>query len=92
MATATVKTTYSLDPETVRTLDRMARRWKVSRSEALRRAIRAAAERDDEIERDPLAALDALQRSMALTPERAREWGDQIRAERTAPRRGTRRR
>lgn len=92
MATATVKTTYSLDVETVRTLDRIARRWKVSRSEALRRAIRAVAARDEDIARDPLEALDALQRSMAMTTQSARGWADEVRAERKASaRRGKRR-
>ena len=43
MATTTVKSTYSLDVETVRELDAVARRWKVSKSEALRRALHAAA-------------------------------------------------
>ena len=38
-----IKGTYSLDAGTVRELDRLARRWKTSKSEALRRAIRAAA-------------------------------------------------
>jgi len=88
MATATVKSTYSLDLETVRTLDRIARRWKVSRSEALRRAIRALAERDEQIGRDPLDALDALQKSLALTPATARNWTEEVRTERRASRRG----
>jgi hypothetical protein len=39
MATTTVKSTYSLDVDTVRELDAVARRWRVSKSEALRRAI-----------------------------------------------------
>ena len=43
MAVTTIKSTYSLDVETVRTLESLARRWNVSKSEVLRRAIRAAA-------------------------------------------------
>jgi hypothetical protein len=92
MATATVKTTYSLDIETVETLGRMARRWKVSRSEALRRAIRAVAERERELGRDPLEVLDALQRSLALTPDRARDWAGDVLVERKASTRGGKRR
>src|SRR3972149_5141084 len=42
MATPKVKTTYALDAETVQALERMARRWGTSKSEALQRAIRAA--------------------------------------------------
>ena len=36
MATTTIKATYSLDPETVRLLERVSRRWGVSKSEARR--------------------------------------------------------
>ena len=45
MATPTIKSTYSLDVESVRALDDLARRWQVSKSEALRRAIRRAEQR-----------------------------------------------
>ena len=38
MAIPKIKATYSLDVETVRMLVHMARRWGVSKSEALRRA------------------------------------------------------
>ena len=80
MASITVKSTYSLDVESVRALENMARRWGVTKSEALRRAIRA-------VGRDPgasegLAALDALQRSLGLDPRAAARWEKQARAER----------
>lgn len=42
MGDTTIMATYSLDIETVRALDGMAKRWRVSKSEALRRAIRMA--------------------------------------------------
>jgi len=92
MATITVKSTYSLDPETVRTLERMAKRWRVSKSEALRRAIRAAAQMDLRGTDDPLKALDALQRALRIRPGQAREWERRVRAERDAasPRRAGR--
>ena len=38
MAVTTIKSTYSLDVETVRTLETLACRWNVSKSEVLRRA------------------------------------------------------
>ena len=84
MAARTVKTTCTLDEETARTLDDLARRWNVPKSEALRRAIRAAsvptpAERLTRIE-----ALDHLQRSLALTPWRTARWVAATRAERKA--------
>jgi len=81
MAVMTIKSTYSLDPATVRALEDLARRWGVSKSEALRRVIRAAAS-----DRSPAAieALDALQRSLSLSPNKARAWAQRSRAERKA--------
>lgn len=84
MASPTVKSTYSLDVETVRTLERMARRWRVSKSEALRRAIRAAADRAAEPGSDGVVALDQLQHSLALDLETAGRWEGEIRRERRA--------
>ena len=73
--------TYALDEETVRRLDDLARQWNVSKSEALRRAIRAAdamaAAPDDRLE-----ALDELQASMRLTRTRAQTWVRELREER----------
>jgi hypothetical protein len=69
MATTTVRSTYALDPETVALLQRLAQQWAVSKSEALRRAIRAAAERaapDDRAAR--VAAWRQLQKGVGLTP------------------------
>jgi predicted transcriptional regulator len=84
MAIPKIKATYALDSETVRALERMARRWKVSKSEALRRAIRAAAERQETEAEDALAALDRVQRLLALTPAAAGRWRSAARAERRA--------
>ena len=85
MATQTIKTTYSLDVETVRKLEAMAHRWNVSKSEALRRAIRAAAQQGLANEgRDALKALDRLQSSLNLGAEAAEQWKKAARAERQA--------
>jgi hypothetical protein len=84
MAITTIKSTYALDVETVRALERMAQRWKVSKSEALRRAIRAAAGEGLGGSTPALEALDRLQRSLDLTPARARAWARKTRAERLA--------
>jgi translation initiation factor 2B subunit (eIF-2B alpha/beta/delta family) len=83
MATTSIKSTYALDVETVRTLERMARSWKVSKSEALRRAIRAAGQ-DLQPEEPAIAALDALQRRLRLTPAKAEGWMRAARRERRA--------
>ena len=84
MATPVIKTTYALDADVVRALERMAKRWGTSKSEALRRAIRAAAADAGEEDTDPLLALDRLQRAAGLAATRAREWARKNRAERRA--------
>ncbi len=84
MATTTVKATFSLDPGTVSRLEEIARHWGVSKSEALRRAIRAAAVGPAAGPGAPLAALDALQRGAALTSAATRAWAAEARRERRA--------
>jgi len=82
MATQTIKTTYALDVETVRALEKMARRWGVSKSEALRRAIRSAAASAGADEGGPLKALERLQRSAALSETKANDWARRMRTTR----------
>ncbi len=82
MATSRVKTTYALDTETVDLIDRMARRWGTSKSDVLRRAIRAVSEAARDEQDGGLAALDKLQRSAALSATQARAWAGRARAER----------
>ena len=85
MSAATIKATYSLDPETIRSLERIARRWDVSKSEALRRAIRGAESADEGAGRsEAVAALDELQGRLSLDKEAAERWARSIRSERTA--------
>ena len=84
MAIPSVKATYSLDVETVKALQRMARRWSVSKSEALRRAIRAAAAGAAPDSRLHLKRLDELQRKLALDPAKATRWVRDVKAERAA--------
>jgi len=83
MAIPKVKSTYSMDGETVRMLDGLARRWKVSKSEALRRAIHGAAAMEPP-GRGPLQALDEAQRSMRLTSKEAARWQERVLRERRA--------
>jgi hypothetical protein len=82
MAKMSIRTTYALDAETVEALERMAGRWRVSKSEALRRAIRAAAASDPRGSTEAVRALEELQRSVALTRRRAETWARRSRAER----------
>jgi Ribbon-helix-helix protein, copG family len=84
MASTTIKTTYSLDLETVRALEDLAKRWDVPKSEALRRAIRAASQQESSNPSDAIRALDELQRSLGLSLSDARRWQRAVAAERRA--------
>jgi hypothetical protein len=84
MASTTIKTTYALDVETVRALEAMAKRWKVSKSEALRLAIRSASAQAEPSRSAPLRALDRLQERLGLTAADRRRWERESRAERRA--------
>ena len=84
MATLTVKSTYSLDVETVRQLEDLAKRWNTTKSAALRRAIRSAAEQALPEDGKRLNALDRLQDLLALDPESASGWETQVMQERRA--------
>jgi predicted transcriptional regulator len=84
VAVPKIKSTYALDPETVQRLEHMARRWGVSKSEVLRRAIRAAASESSEVATDAVSALDELQRSLRVSRAKAQAWAGRSRAERRA--------
>lgn len=84
MASITVKSTFSLDVETVRQLESLAKRWSTSKSAALRRAIRAAARQELPAESEELAALDRLQDLLALDQGSAAVWEVRNRQERRA--------
>ena len=77
-----IKSTYTLDVPTVLTLEKLARRWRVSKSEALRRAIRSASGEAPAPAHEALAALDRLQQSLGLTRGGAAAWARRIRSER----------
>lgn len=79
----TVRGTYALDIDTVRKLEELARKWGVSKSEALRRSIQSAASNQVPVN-DRLQAFHALQHSLGLTKSQAREWEKRVRAERRA--------
>jgi len=81
MAITAIKSTYSLDVATVRRLERIAARWRVSKSEALRRAINAAAEMDSEAA-TPLEALDKLHASLKLNGTQLEKWSREAARER----------
>jgi hypothetical protein len=83
MAIPKIKATYSLDTDTVRLLERLAARWEVSKSEALRRAIRSAASAAPKVSAAE-AALDRWQGSLGVSENVAAAWARQARSERRA--------
>ena len=64
MTVPSSKATYALDDETAHALARLAQRWNVSESEALRRAICAAAGPEPASPDERMAALKKLQDSL----------------------------
>ena len=87
MAIPNIKSTYSLDIESVRVLEVLAQRWKVSKSEVLRRAIRLAAEGGYEEYDSKLNALDQLQSCVRERRIDLSKWANEIKSERQARRR-----
>jgi hypothetical protein len=87
MVTGRVRSTYTLDVETVASLKRLASLWGVSRSEVLRRLIRDAAEQVRLETDDPVEIWRQLQAHYGLTPASAREWEMYVKAERWGSRR-----
>lgn len=82
MATNTIKSTYSLDVDTVRQLENLAKHWNTSKSGALRRAIRTAAADVYSDHNKALDALDCLQDMLALDHDSAHAWMDEVMQER----------
>ena len=84
MAVTTIKSTYSLDVESIRTLEKLAQRWNVSKSEVLRRAIRVAAIDGIPSDSVALSALDQLQASLRLRKVNFARWERDLKVERRA--------
>ena len=82
MAVTTIKSTYSLDVESMRTLEKLAQRWKVSKSEVLRRAIGIAAIGGISSDGGALGALDQLQASLRSRRVKLVQWERDLKAER----------
>ena len=84
MAITTIKSTYALDVESMRTLEKLAQRWNVSKSEVLRRAIRIAAIDGGGGDGAAVGALDRLQASLRLRKVNLAQWERDLKAERRA--------
>lgn len=84
MAITTIKSTYALDVESMRTLEKLAQRWNVSKSEVLRRAIRIAAIDGSPGNGAVLGALDRLQASLRTRRVNHAQWERDVKVERRA--------
>jgi len=87
MATMTIRTTVAFDPATVARWERLAQKWGVSKSEALRRALESAENQrpvaslpgvvPDFTTMSPLQILDWLR----VNPQVPPDWGANFRRE-----------
>lgn len=68
MATATIKTTYSLTPDIVSAIERLAVKFGISKSEVIRRAVR----RVDEENQPPQADGVSVTYPQPVSPEAAK--------------------
>ena len=82
MAIPKIKVTYSLDVDSVRALEELARQWGVSKTEALRRAIRRELRRQPKRVDEALHALDKLQASVRSKRIDLATWEQDVRLER----------
>lgn len=82
MAIATVRSTYSLDLDTVQRLEQLAALWNTSKSGALRRAIQVASEQTRDTGSAKLKALRQLQQRLALDADSAAAWCSDVTEER----------
>lgn len=71
MATMTVRTTVAFDPATAARLERLAKRWGVSKSEALRRALEKA---EAASSAPPASSAPTDDDIAAMTPREAFDW------------------
>lgn len=70
-----IRSTFALDEPTTRGLAQLAKRWGVSKSEALRRAVARAQEQPGPGDAlTPQEALLALKRNPPLSRGQARSW------------------
>lgn len=74
MAAPLIKSTFRLDPETVRKVERLAQHWKLSKSEAVQRAITEAAEEKTTSALTPLEAWRKVQKELNLSSVEVRAW------------------
>ncbi|MCX6971311.1 MAG: hypothetical protein NTV93_14325 [Verrucomicrobia bacterium] len=74
MQTMTYRTTFALDGTTASHLKRLAKLWRVSKAEVVRRAVAQAESSAVPDKPDPLVLLRAYHAKGGLDPARAEQW------------------
>ena len=83
MATMTHRTTFALDEQTAKRLKKLAKEWKVSQAEVVRRSVEFAEQNPKDSAVDPVEALKALHRSGGgLVREVADQYVAEVREDR----------
>ncbi|MCC6680093.1 MAG: ribbon-helix-helix protein, CopG family [Phycisphaeraceae bacterium] len=84
MAQTTIKSTFSLDVETVRRLERLARAWGVNKSQVLRQVIRHAPTAPPDEAPRALALLKRIHAGGGRSASEVKQWAKRVRDERKA--------
>lgn len=86
MSYSLVRTSMSLDGFTLKALDFLSKKWGISKSEVVRRAVRNLKQQADLEDQapSPLEALDWLQEGGGMVAEEAAEFRAEVKAEREA--------
>jgi predicted transcriptional regulator len=78
MAIMAHRTTFALDDSTIRRLKRLAKAWRVSQAEVVRRALERAEHENDKTAPDPLARLQAYHESGGLDARAAAAYLEEV--------------
>jgi predicted transcriptional regulator len=72
------RTTFALDEATIRRLKRLAKTWRVSQAEVVRRALERAERENARTAPDPLARLQAYHDSGGLDARKAAAYLEEV--------------
>lgn len=72
------RTTFALDTATIRRLRRLAKSWRVSQAEVVRRAIERVEREDEQTRASPLARLKAYHEAGGLDANAAKAYLEEV--------------
>lgn len=88
MSLSKQRTSFALDGETIRLLQRLSGQWNVSQAEVVRRAVRLAAEKERSDPGRLLERLTEYRNQGRIEPEEAERYLGEVAAERAGWERG----